>query len=91
MLDRLTAAGLDPVAIGETGVLVDIGPDGGGPVVALRADLDALPVDDLTETRGAAPSTEWRTPAATTCTRPACSAPDWPSPRSPTSCPAGSG
>src|SRR5689334_7067318 len=36
--------------IGETGVLVDIGPDGAdGPVVALRADLDALPVPDLTQ------------------------------------------
>src|SRR5690348_18499239 len=34
--------------IGETGVLVDIGP-AEGPVTALRADLDALPVPDLTE------------------------------------------
>jgi amidohydrolase len=48
VLDRLTAAGLSPVPIGETGVLVDIGP-GDGPVVALRADLDALPVPDLTD------------------------------------------
>jgi len=48
VLDRLTAAGLSPVAIGDTGVLVDIG-TGSGPVVALRADLDALPVPDLTE------------------------------------------
>jgi len=50
VLDRLTAAGLSPVAIGDTGVIVDIGPpDPGGPVVALRADLDALPVGDLTD------------------------------------------
>ena len=33
VLDRLTAAGLAPVAIGETGVLVDIGTND-GPVVA---------------------------------------------------------
>ena len=48
VLDRLSAAGLSPVAIGDTGVLVDIG-SGPGPIVALRADLDALPVPDLTE------------------------------------------
>ncbi|RNL80314.1 amidohydrolase [Nocardioides marmorisolisilvae] len=48
VLDRLTAAGLSPVPIGDTGVLVDIGSNE-GPVVALRADLDALPVPDLTE------------------------------------------
>ncbi|MFL6156405.1 MAG: amidohydrolase [Marmoricola sp.] len=47
VLDRLTAAGLSPVAIGDTGVIADIGP-ADGPVVALRADLDALPVPDLT-------------------------------------------
>jgi amidohydrolase len=48
VLDRLTAAGLSPVAIGDTGVIADIG-SGDGPVVALRADLDALPVPDLTD------------------------------------------
>lgn len=48
VLDRLTAAGLSPVPIGDTGVLVDVG-NGPGPVVALRADLDALPVPDLTD------------------------------------------
>ncbi|MFL6174034.1 MAG: amidohydrolase [Marmoricola sp.] len=47
VLDRLTAAGLSPVAIGDTGVIADIG-HSDGPVVALRADLDALPVPDLT-------------------------------------------
>ncbi|MCW2786162.1 MAG: amidohydrolase [Marmoricola sp.] len=44
---RLRTAGLDPRPIGETGLLVDIG-SGTGPVVVLRADLDALPVDDRT-------------------------------------------
>jgi len=33
---------------GESGLIADLG-DGDGPVVALRADLDALPVNDLTE------------------------------------------
>ncbi|MFL6024234.1 MAG: amidohydrolase, partial [Marmoricola sp.] len=46
--DRLAAAGLAPVVIGETGLFVDVG-TGPGPVVALRADLDALPVPDLTD------------------------------------------
>ncbi|MGH3297462.1 MAG: amidohydrolase [Trebonia sp.] len=43
--DRLAAAGLHPVLLtGSTGLYVDIGP--GGSRVALRADLDALPMDD---------------------------------------------
>jgi amidohydrolase len=42
---RLTEAGLRPVPLpGSTGLYADIGP--GGPRVALRADLDALPMDD---------------------------------------------
>ena len=49
---RLTEAGLVVRPLGSTGVMVDIGgPDAepeDGPVVALRADLDALPVTDLT-------------------------------------------
>jgi amidohydrolase len=44
--DRLAAAGLEPrVLAGGTGLLCDVG-SGRGPVVALRADLDALPVTD---------------------------------------------
>jgi amidohydrolase len=43
--DRLTAAGLRPVLLpGMTGLYADIG--AGEPRVALRADLDALPMDD---------------------------------------------
>jgi amidohydrolase len=44
---RLDEAGLAPVALPRGGLTVDIG-RGEGPVVALRADLDALPVDDRT-------------------------------------------
>ena len=43
--ERLAGAGLRPVLLQEsTGLYVDIGP--GGSRVALRADLDALPMDD---------------------------------------------
>ena len=48
VVKRLVEAGLEPVIFGETGLMVDIG-SGPGPIVALRADLDALPVPDLTE------------------------------------------
>jgi amidohydrolase len=44
---RLDEAGLVVRPLGTTGLLVDIG-DNAGPVVALRADLDALAVDDGT-------------------------------------------
>ncbi len=45
---RLAAAGLRPVILPKgTGLIVDIGSDyAGRPVVALRADLDALPMAD---------------------------------------------
>ena len=45
---RLAAAGLRPVTLPKgTGLIVDIGDEAaGGPLVALRADLDALPIAD---------------------------------------------
>ncbi|MCZ3385839.1 MAG: amidohydrolase [Actinomycetia bacterium] len=43
--ERLAAAGLNPTALpGGSGVVCDIGQ--GGRTVALRADIDALPIDD---------------------------------------------
>src|SRR3954463_4333835 len=43
---RLGAAGMSVTRLPHTGLVVDIGEE--GPRVALRADLDALPVEDLT-------------------------------------------
>jgi amidohydrolase len=44
---RLDEAGLACTPLPRNGMIVDVGGDR-GPLVALRADLDALPVDDLT-------------------------------------------
>jgi amidohydrolase len=44
---RLAEVGLVSRPLGTTGVMVDIG-ESPGPVIGLRADLDALPVEDLT-------------------------------------------
>lgn len=46
LVEQLRAAGLDPRPLGSgTGLTCDIGPDD-GPTVALRADIDALPLPD---------------------------------------------
>ena len=46
LVHRLTAAGLSPKVLdGGTGVVCDVGT--GSPVVGLRADIDALPLEDL--------------------------------------------
>ncbi|GGF40758.1 amidohydrolase [Marmoricola endophyticus] len=55
---RLAAAGVRTVPLEPTGLLAEVGP-ASGPVVVLRADLDALPVDDLT-------TDPWRSAAAGT-------------------------
>jgi amidohydrolase len=44
--ERLQRAGLSVTRLPHTGLIADVGD--GPPVVALRADLDALPVEDLT-------------------------------------------
>ncbi len=45
---RLDQVGLVPTLLPRNGLVVDIG-SGTGPLVALRADLDALPVEDRTD------------------------------------------
>jgi amidohydrolase len=45
--DRLDAGGVEVKLLPKSGLIAEVG-DPAGPVVALRADLDALPVDDRT-------------------------------------------
>ena len=45
---RLEAAGLYPRELPSgTGLVCDVGPESGGPRLALRADIDALPIPDV--------------------------------------------
>lgn len=45
--DALARQGLTPVAVAQTGTYVDIAGDRSGPLVGYRADIDALPIQDL--------------------------------------------
>jgi amidohydrolase len=47
--ERLEQAGIKVQMLPRSGLTAEIGSEDSGPVVALRADLDALPVHDLTQ------------------------------------------
>ena len=47
--ERLERAGIKVQMLPRSGLTAEIGSEDSGPVVALRADLDALPVQDLTD------------------------------------------
>ena len=46
IIEELTALGLSPKKIANTGVIADLEGDHPGKTVALRADIDALPIQD---------------------------------------------
>ena len=75
--ERLTAAGLTVTRLDGTGLIGEVGTD--GPLVALRADLDALPVDDTTGQPWASAALSWdRIPAVACAIRAAAAVVDCP-------------
>ena len=80
---RLDEVGLVARPMPRGGLLVDIGPAGDAlPVVALRADLDALPVDDRTDDPWASTVQGVAHACGHDVHAPRCSAPGWRWPRS---------
>ncbi len=49
VLEWLKAHGYTPRISAETGVVADLDPDASGTTIALRADMDALPMDESTD------------------------------------------
>ena len=68
--ERLAGAGLRLLDLGlETGVVAEVRGLADGPTLALRADIDALPIREETGLPFASETRAACTPAATTCTR----------------------
>ncbi|HEX2177754.1 MAG TPA: amidohydrolase [Nocardioidaceae bacterium] len=49
LAERLERAGIKVQMLPRSGLMAEIGSESDGPIVALRADIDALPVRDLTD------------------------------------------
>ncbi|NMP21976.1 M20 metallopeptidase family protein [Sulfobacillus harzensis] len=49
LMERLTRLGLEPKPMGSTGLIADIVGRGPGPAIAIRADMDGLPLPEETE------------------------------------------
>jgi metal-dependent amidase/aminoacylase/carboxypeptidase family protein len=74
--DKLRSFGCDEVVtgIGRTGVvgIIHGRPGGNGPAIGLRADMDALPIDEITGLPWASRHLERCTPAVMTVTPRCC-------------------
>lgn len=74
VMERLREMGLEPVEICRSGVVCCVGGKRPGKTILLRADMDALPIEEKTGLPLPVPTAPC-TPAGTTCTRPCCWAP----------------